>query len=383
MCSIPVQSNSTKVLQEAKLIIWDEAPAQHRHCVKAVDRTLRDIMQRPDSPFGGKVVVFGGDFRQCPPVVSKGSRATIVSAALSRSILWRKIRVLILRKNMRLRADPLSKPYVEYLLRVGNGQESSIIDHFPPEADTEPSIGVEIALYSEIHQAPSLDTLIHDVFPALAINYANQGYMDGRAILTTKNTIVNSLNTQIVEVVPGREHIFLSADSVETGDDQAMAIGTEFLNAITLAGMPPHYLALKVGVPVILLRNLDAASRLCNGTHLIIWRLAQRSIVTQIIGGAHVGNIVNIPCITTTTNLSKWPFTLQRRQFPLQLAFAMTINKAQGQTMKIVGIYLLEPVFTHGQLYVALSRATRVNDVSIFCPNGRTTTNVVYTELLR
>jgi hypothetical protein len=206
--------------------------------------------------------------------------------------------------------------------------------------------------------------------------------MDGRAILTTKNTIVNSLNTQIVEAVPGREHVVLSADSVEMGDDHAMAINIEFLNTITLAGMPPHCLALKVGVPVILLRNLDAASGLCNGTRLIIWRLARRLIVAQIIGGAHAGNIVNIPRITTTTNRSKWPFTLQRRQFPLQLAFAMTINKAQGQTMKTVGIYLPEPVFTHGQLYVALSRTTCVDDVFVFCPNGRTTTNVVYTELL-
>jgi hypothetical protein len=62
MCSIPVQSDSAEVLQKAKLIIWDEALAQHRHCAEAVDRTLRDIMQHPDSPFGGKMVVFGGDF---------------------------------------------------------------------------------------------------------------------------------------------------------------------------------------------------------------------------------------------------------------------------------------------------------------------------------
>jgi replication factor A1 len=61
----------------------------------------------------------------------------------------------------------------------------------------------------------------------------------------------------------------------------------------------------------------------------------------------------------------------------------MTINKAQRQTMKTVGIYLLKPIFTHGQLYVALSRAMRVNDVSVFCSNGRTTTNVVYMELLQ
>jgi ATP-dependent DNA helicase PIF1 len=207
--------------------------------------------------------------------------------------------------------------------------------------------------------------------------------MDGRVILTTKNIVVNSLNTQIIKAMPRQEHIFLSADLVETRDDQAMAIGIEFFNTITLAGMSPHRLALKVGVPVILLGNLDATSGLCNGTRLIISRLARRLIVAQIIGGAQVGNIVNIQRITTTTNRLKWLFTLQRRQFPLQLAFAMTINKAQGQTMKTVGIYLHEHVFTHGQLYVALSRATRVNDVFIFCPNGRTTNNVVYTELLQ
>jgi ATP-dependent DNA helicase PIF1 len=162
--------------------------------------------------------------------------------------------------------------------------------------------------------------------------------MDGRVILTTKNTIVNSLNTHITKVVLGREHVFLSTNSMETRDNQAMVIGAKIFNTINLASMPPHHLALKVGVLVILLRNLYATSKLCNGTRLIIWRLAQRSIVAQIIGGAHAGNIVNILCITTTANHLKWPFTLQRHQFPLQLGFTMTINKAQGQTMKTIGI---------------------------------------------
>jgi hypothetical protein len=89
----------------------------------------------------------------------------------------------------------------------------------PSEADAKPLVGVEIALYSEIHQAPSLDTLIHIVFSALAINYANQGYMDSRAILATKNIIVNSLNTQITEAMFGQEHVFFSADSVEMEDN--------------------------------------------------------------------------------------------------------------------------------------------------------------------
>jgi hypothetical protein len=106
-----------------------------------------------DSPFGNKMVVFWGDFRQCPPVVSRGFQVVIIFAALLRSILWHQMRVLTLTKNMRLRVDPLSRLYAEYLLKVDNGQESSIIDYFPPEVDAEPLVGVEIALYSEIHQA--------------------------------------------------------------------------------------------------------------------------------------------------------------------------------------------------------------------------------------
>ena len=80
------------LLQVARLIIWDEAPMTHRHAFEAVDRTLRDLMKAVDplleeKPFGRKVVVFGGDFRQILPVVIKGSREDIVGFYLQRSIL--------------------------------------------------------------------------------------------------------------------------------------------------------------------------------------------------------------------------------------------------------------------------------------------------------
>jgi hypothetical protein len=94
---------------------------------------------------------------------------------------------------------------------------------------------------------------------------------------------MNSLNTQITKDVSEQEHVFLSTDSVEMGDDQAMVINMEFFNTIILVNMPPHRLALKVDVLVILLRNLDAASGLYNGTYPIIWRLAQKLIVAQIV----------------------------------------------------------------------------------------------------
>jgi ATP-dependent DNA helicase PIF1 len=283
---------------------------------------------------------------------------------------------------MRLRDDLTSRPYGEYILWVGDGTEPSVLEgEIPllPHGNIAPLVGVEIGLFPGIAHRANLDSLISSVFPDLPNRYVEEGYMDGRAILTAKNVVVNQINTNIAAGMPGDEHVFFSADTVEARDDRAYGIATEFLNTITVPGMPPHRLALKVGVPVILLGNLDASSGLCNGTCLIVRRLVRRLIVVEIVDGSHAGTVLNIPRITTSSIGNRWPFTLLRRQFLVQLAFAMTINKAQGQTMGTVGIYLPEPVFTHGQLYVALSRATSVGNVSIHCPNEESTTNVVYT----
>ncbi|XP_074267073.1 uncharacterized protein LOC141590375 [Silene latifolia] len=102
-------SDLAELLIRAKLIIWDEAPMTHKHGFEAVDRSLKDVMRVVDPrnatlPFGGKVVVFGGDFRQTLPVVSKGSRADVVHASLCSSYLWSSCKVLTLTKNMRLQA---------------------------------------------------------------------------------------------------------------------------------------------------------------------------------------------------------------------------------------------------------------------------------------
>jgi hypothetical protein len=314
ICSITANSNTAKVIRAARLIVWDEAPTQHRHCAEAVDRTFRDILQRPDVPFGGKVVVFSGDFRQCPPVVARGSRSAIIAASLKRSVLWKNVRILKLTENMRLHANPDFRPYADYILRVGDESELSILEeNLPFDGDAAPSAGVEIGLFPRIACRTSLDGLINMVFAGLGVHYTDAGYMDGRAILTAKNVCVNRINTEIAATMPGEEHVFLSADIVEAGDDRAMGIATEFLNAITLPRMPPHHLALKVRVPVILLRNLDTSSGLCNGTRLIIRRLARRLIVAEIVGGSHAGTVLNIPRITTSSTRNRWPFTLLRR----------------------------------------------------------------------
>ena len=92
-CNISRNSKEARLINLAKLFIWDEAPMIHKFAFEALDRTFRDITQ-VDEPFGGKVFVFGGDFRQVLPVIPRASRAEVVSASLSRSSLWSHMKVM-------------------------------------------------------------------------------------------------------------------------------------------------------------------------------------------------------------------------------------------------------------------------------------------------
>jgi ATP-dependent exoDNAse (exonuclease V) alpha subunit len=133
----------------------------------------------------------------------------------------------------------------------------------------------------------------------------------------------------------------------------------------------------------MLLRNLDPQKGLCNGTRMILLQAYRRILEVLIIGNDHHGQKAFIPRISLTPSSRQYPFALKRRQFPVRLCFAMTINKAQGQSLKYVGIHLLSPVFCHGQLYVAFSRATSSKNVHVLLrPNCTKTTNVVYPEVL-
>jgi ATP-dependent DNA helicase PIF1 len=137
----------------------------------------------------------------------------------------------------------------------------------------------------------------------------------------------------------------------------------------------------------MLLRNLDVSMGLCNGTRLILLEARSHVLRCRIISGdaKFAGNVVLIPRITLEPSAQNLPLPLRRHQFPVRLAFAMTINKSQGQSVSHVGLDLQTPVFSHGQLYVALSRCTSASRIKVLLNAnnvGNRTANIVYKEIL-
>lgn len=171
--------------------------------------------------------------------------------------------------------------------------------------------------------------------------------------------------------------------SEANGNEAFDVIPSEFLNSLTTSGLPNFKIKLKVGTPITLLKDLNPSEGLCIGTRLIVTRLANFVLQAKIISGKNIGNLTLIPRISMSPLQSPWPFKLIRRQFPIVVSYAMTINESQGQSFDYVGIYLPNPGFSHEQLYEAVSRVKSRHGLKILINDKdkqtlETTSNVVY-----
>ncbi|RYR66272.1 hypothetical protein Ahy_A03g012255 [Arachis hypogaea] len=393
VCRIKNDSPKAEVFRLADLIIWDEAPMTNKLAFEALDRTLRDIMvsvsdRNKDLPFGGKVVVLGGDFRQVLPVIPKGSRAEIVMASINSSIIWKYCEVLRLTTNMRLATGSEQstaqelRSFSDWVLQIGEGRCGAVVND-------KLFVDIPSDLIIPVLENP-VEDIVNTIYPNLVQNFCDPSFFQDRAILAPTVENVEEINNYIVDLLPGEEKSYLSADSICGSDAYSDVdvdwITVEFLNQIRCSGLPNHLLKLKIGVPIILLRNIDPAGGLCNGTRLVVRDLGTNVIGADIVSSSNVGDKVFITRMNMIPSDTVIPFKFQRRQFPVSLSFAMTINKSQGQTLSTVGLFLRRPVFSHGQLYVALSRVRNRNGLKILlCDEGLVdaakTENVVFKEV--
>jgi hypothetical protein len=370
-------SAAGQYIRTSKLLIVDEVSSALSEIITVLDRLYRDIeidLNR-NRPFGGHVVLFCGDFRQCLPVIPHGLRATTVEHSAKFNPTWKFVKVFKLNQNMRVNQG--EEEFANYLLEVGNGT----LPKYDPTKQ-----------FSCI-----LTNRLLGIGSPIDFIYSNQDLLSNSiidtAILCPTNEHCSEINLAVLSKLPSEEHIYYSSDSVKSDDpNEHLKFPTEFLNSIEISGIPRHKLILKVGAIVMLMRNLNTAKGIINGTRMRVVRLQINTIVCIVLTGSSQGREILIPKVKLSPSESLLPFRLERLQFPLTLAFAFTINKAQGQTLGKVAIFLPKPVFSHGQLYVGLSRARSFDQVKVFIKSGNVqkltqnqeivTENVVWTEVL-
>ena len=219
------------------------------------------------------------------------------------------------------------------------------------------------------------------------------------AILATKNSTVHKWNNSVLRRVRGPMHTLTSANTVNNEPGQwtvaphqrsmhfDLLSDSQSLQSDHPSGMPLHFLNVKVGAVCLLLRNLRPLERLMNGTKFVIVRIVSaRLLECERIDfdGQLTGHRFLLPRISLTYTLPKTGIEILRRQFPLTLAYAMTTNKSQGQSLTRGGIDLRDAAFTHGQMFVAWSRFRDPRNVVVLLPQKepRSFENVVFRSLL-
>ena len=329
-CSADASVKSS--VADSSCMFWDECSMVHEDTANCVNRSLQDWMGNSQL-FGGKVVVFMGDFQQLLPVVRGGSGD---NHTIMRTAWWPTVKVVQFTKSFRSDVPA----YCLMLKEVGTGVVPAVT--VPPEC-------VEHDL---------------DVFCDRVMgDYSTRQ----RHVVCLTLEDAACINARIIARLPGAVEVAAASDTPVNCRDPDL-YSDEFIHSLNFPGAPPALLDLKIGARYMIMRNLDQGRSLVNGTEvtLVSMRTSSVTVLTSI------GRNVVLPRINfvITPAESGLPFTLHRRQYPLIPAYALTVHRVQGQSLLGLGLFFSGDPFCHGLLYTALSRVRSWAAVCAYCSDA-------------
>ncbi|KAF8050555.1 hypothetical protein N665_1942s0005 [Sinapis alba] len=285
-CTMSHETDQANLVKEASFIIWDEAAMMSKHCFEALDRSLSDIIgKQSNNPFGAKVIVFGGDFRQVLPLIPGDGRAEIVLASMNSS-------------GLSVEESKDLKDFSEWILKVGDGKLAE-----PNDGAAKIEIPSEFFISDSNDPIEAIRRAVYGDCSSLQENKEAKFFQE-RDILCPTNEDVNVINDYMLDKLHGEEKIYMSADSIDPTDKKYVldeGLGQDFLNSIKVSGLPNLSLRLKVGCPVMVLRNINPAEGLMNGTRLQITQLMYFMVQARIITGEKL--YVDISRVTSKKGL--------------------------------------------------------------------------------
>ena len=345
-------------------------------------------------------MLLAGDFRQTAPIVKRGGPGQVRAASILSSELWPQCVELELTRNMRAAGEGAdADAYRNWLLGVGDGRAGSQVK-IPASM-----------VYRPLCDPSDSNAVVQEMARAVFGHHTEQpaqqctAYAKNKRILTATNAAAQMVNSAIYSRLPAaneegheqagidndgqptwsddrREVVSLSMDSCPEGGE---LVAEELLNELAPGGLPPHELRIRVGHPLMLLRNMDITNGHTNGTVYTVMAVRDNAIALlpeNARAGAQWWWCPKIELSTENTD----DFHFCRRQFPFKHAWAATINKSQGATLDHYAIYCDRHLFGHGQAYTALSRGRSQETCKVYvcCEDSPpdSLTNVVQEDLL-
>ena len=361
-CGIDFESETAAILRKAKVLIWDEAMSARKELLEAVDRFFRELFNS-DLPFGGLIVILSGDNRQTLPKIARGTRGDIVASCISNSSLMKDFEMISLTENMRIHncehpdLHDLQdlKRFEEFLLQLGNGT-------IPIDDDGR------FVVPSFIHRSKTVEELIEFVYTD-DIESLSDSQLSERAILCPLNEDVREVNDIVLNMLTGNTYTYYSTDTeLDPMNNPITELPPEVLHTLHRSGLPAHKLEIKEGCLVMCLRNMSIGG-ICNGSKMKVINARQHVLECLVLTGRARGKTVVLPRITLRDDSGVDSVIFQRKQFPVRLGYACSIDKGQGQSLARAGVMCRTDCFAHGQCYTAFSRPKGPEWLSVFQPN--------------